>query len=172
MATVEVFPTESPYRADKIRQIFAERLDPEDMVDELAPSFVLTKGYKTYYIPENNGPLKIAPAEGTEALVWPPCSGAAWSELPKNLTKSLKVLDLGHDGLLYGKREKKTKKTKTSTELKREAEEKMWEDQTDCREILKSLPNLELVLYCGYYSQIDYDEVAKDFPNIKFEPIY
>jgi hypothetical protein len=113
MASPDNFPTESPYQCEKIRhkicKILAQSLDPIQMVDELSPPLVDPLTSKTYYIPEQDGgALIICPREGTEALVWPPCSseckGAAWSELPNDLPKSLKILDLGHDGLLYGQR--------------------------------------------------------------------
>lgn len=161
-----VFATESPYACDKIRQIFSQNLKEEELVDEFAPPSVDPKKLKTCYIPDDS-PLDFSGILiGTEALVFPPCSsdsiGSAWSELPP-LHQNLKVLDLGHDGVIWGIRDDKSEKSVAKDK---------WSDQTACRTILKSLPNLQKVYYCGYYSQVDLEEVAKDFPNIVFEAIY
>lgn len=165
MATV--FATESPYIGDKIRQIFALSLKEEDLVDEFAPPSVDPKKLKTYYISEDRVLDFSGIPPGTEALVFPPCSsdsiGSAWSELPMNLPRTIEVLDLGHDGLIWGIRDYDSEKIEAA---------KKWSSQEACREVLKSLPNLKKVYYCGYYSQVDYEEVGKDFPQIVFEPNY
>lgn len=164
-----VFTMESPYNCEKIRQIFCKNLPDDLQIDEFAGPLVNPKEMKTYHVAEPGVfcSLEIAPPEGTEALVFPPCSsdrvGSAWVELPENLTKSIRVLDLGHDGVIWGIR------SETSD---RDEDKKKWSDETACRTVLSSLPNLEKVYYCGYYSQIDYEKVAKDYPNIVFEPIY
>lgn len=169
MTTAEpvVFVMQSPYNCDKIKQIFVRDLPEELLVDEFAGPLVNPKEMKTYYVAESYE-LTIAPPEGTEALVFPPCSsdclGSSWDELQTAiLPKSIKVIDLGHDGVIWGIR---------SHTDDRAVDEEQWEDETACRAVLNSLPNLEKVYYCGYYSQIDYDIVAKDYPNIVFEAIY
>lgn len=152
----------SPYIGDKVRQIFSEFLKEEEAIDEFSPPAVDPTKFKTYFISEGMSVnFSLIPTD-TEALVFPPCSsdciGTAWSEFPP-LPKSLKVIDLGHDGVIWGIRDNTTKSNK-------------WSDETACRAVLKSLPNLEKVYYCGYYSLVDLEKIAKDFPNITFEPIY
>nr|QBK87846.1 MAG: hypothetical protein LCMAC202_02060 [Marseillevirus LCMAC202] len=43
------------------------------------------------------------------------------------------------------------------------------EDQV--RQVLDSLPNLEEVSYCGYYSQYDIGGIGKAYPNIQFKAL-
>ncbi|KKK56280.1 hypothetical protein LCGC14_3066100, partial [marine sediment metagenome] len=84
--------------------------------------------------------------DGTESLVFPAFADYTWDDL-RDLPKSIKVLYLGHDGVIDASSE----------------------DQV--RQVLDSLPNLEEVSYCGYYSQYDIGGIGKAYPNIQFKAL-
>lgn len=175
----EYVPQACPYHEEKVRQIFAQFLKDEILEDdepnEFSPHPINPEKIKTHWIPEATEKLEINPPEGTEALVWPSiCSeqvGSAWADFPnlsENIKQSLKTLYLGHDGLIWGIR---CEDHWENAEEKEKIREQFWEDLTDCRRVLKSLPNLKNVWYCGYYSQIDYSIIEEEFPYIEFKPI-
>jgi hypothetical protein len=137
----------STYVSSKLLDFMAEEYRNEYGDDEIPEEFrsPINKNKSPYYVDFEMDLTKVP--EGTTYVVFNAFDEHTWDDLV-NLPDTITHMYLGHDGVIYG-------------------------TENGVRATLEKLKNLEIVEYCGYYSNpdCDLDDIKDEFNLIDWIPI-